>query len=271
MAKAKPETMRLKVRLPDELRTALKARQGNNSDLIREALGNLLGGKVSALRFGKRASEADYALQVDIKKELYNKLADLAAERDVSLNAIVQESVRLLLKKRCEPHSNRLLGANLIEHMDRLHDARQALSWGLRMSDVWEAIVQHIGESEPGKCSIIDKPWSCICHRGTGWDISIEQAFTYSDPASKTFVIAFRVAYQIDDEDHIHCGRNVGRRYRIDVPKSLLLRFTKTGFTTWLRERKKAIAAERKDELQRRARNLIARYPEAEKILKGAH
>lgn len=182
------------------------------------------------------------------------------------------ETEPLAARRVGHPPWQQLSGANILEHLDRLSIAREALRWHFRTdSKLWRAIKNHIGETEPGKCCIINKRWPCICNRGTGWSVSLGDVFTYADPNSKTFVIQFRVGFEIDDEDHDYYRKKTSSGYRIDVPKDLELNFTKQKFQAWLRGQKKLLEAKDKDELQHRVAQLVARYPEAKKFLKGAH
>ena len=165
---------------------------------------------------------------------------------------------------------DQLSGDNILEHLDRMHNAQDALRWYFRLkSEFWRALRRHVGESAPGKCCVLNKRWPCISRRGTGWDISLKDSFTYVDPNAETYVIEFEACFEIDDDDHDDHGKTINKHCRVDVPKDLELNFTKRKFDAWLRQQKKLLEAQDEDELQDQITKLVARYPEAKKLLKG--
>ena len=173
------------------------------------------------------------------------------------------------MARTVKPPWQKLSGDNIIEHLGHLRDTQQAVNWHFRTdSKLWKAIRNHIGEAKPGKCCIINKHWHCASHRGLGWAISLNHAFTYTNPSEKSFVLEFRVEFEVDDEDTPKYPKEVRRKYRLDVPKDLELNFTELKFQTWLLRQKRLLEAETKDEIQHRISEFIAQYPEARKFLK---
>jgi len=155
-----------------------------------------------------------------------------------------RKRVKARLQANYQEAISKLHDCNPIEHMRHInklnHDIR---SYFYRVSPVWLAIEEHIGNTNIETCAVIQLEGRVAAQGGSN-ALSFNNWSVYHES-----LMFFRVEFTVDYYDNYQDYYNYDtftRTYSLSVPIDLELNFTKKAFNTWVKE----IKAKRDEETQ---------------------